>query len=244
MVDEVRRPVVIVVIACASLLTARDAHACGAAYPGGPVMCDYPRVVAQPAPIVRMSASYATTRTTLLFGSGRRADLTRHAIFGGLEAPLSRRLTMHFGAGGIAGGTLGASEMGPGFTGFAGVGGRVVDEKDAWPFVQVTATLSGSHALTRAEGTSERYTAFDLRLGAMAGKTFARTVTPYAVVRAFGGPVYWRFEGERVTGTDLYKYQVGAGVSLALFDRRLDVFVEGIALGERTLACGIGTTFF
>ena len=42
------------------------------------------------------------------------------------------------------------------------------------------------------------------------GKIF----TPYVTARVFGGPVYWRLDGADVTGTDLYKYQVGGGLSL------------------------------
>jgi hypothetical protein len=253
----------------ASTLAPRSAHACGAAYPGGPVMCDFPRTgahaaAAQPA-IARVSASYAFTSTTILFGSGRRADLTRHAVFGGVQIPFNRSgsLTAQLGAGGIAGGELvhGAARdtIGPGFAAFTGIAWRVVDGRDAIPFVQLTATLSGTHMLTRtddrgtrtdgttspgAQPESPRFTALDLRLGAIAGKTFADVFTPYVTARAFGGPIAWHFDGAPVTGTDLYKYQLGAGLSLALFRRKLDVFAEGIALGERGFAAGIGTTFF
>ncbi len=246
-------------------LSSRQADACGAAYPGGPVMCDYPRQIAAPQAIARLSASYAFTSTTLLFGDGRRADLTRHAVFGSMQFPLSRTgtLTAQLGAGGIAGGELvhGAARdtIGPGFAAFGGIAWRAYDGTDALPFVQLTATLSGTHALTRTDdrgthtdGSSSagarpetpRFTAFDLRVGAIAGKTFANAFTPYVTARAFGGPITWRFDGASVTGTDLYKYQLGGGLSLALFGRRLDVFAEGIALGERGLAAGIGTTFF
>jgi hypothetical protein len=249
-----------------TLLVPRPALACGAAYPGGPVMCDYPRKDAPASagmPIARLAASYAFTSTTLLFGEGRRADLTRHAVFGSVQIPLSRSgaISGQIGAGGIGGGELvhGAARdtLGPGFAGFVGIAGRVVDGRGALPFVQLTATLSSTHALTRTDargtrtdGTSmarpdtSRFTAFDLRVGAIAGKTLAEVFTPYVTARAFGGPIYWRFDGNDVTGTDLYKYQVGGGLSLALFDRRLDVFAEGIALGERGIAAGIGTTFF
>jgi hypothetical protein len=242
----------------------RTAHACGAAYPGGPVMCDFPGKdggATEGVPIARLSASYAFTSTTLLFGNGRRADLRRHAIFGSVQVPLTRsgKLSMQFGAGGIAGGELvhGAAHdsIGPGFSAFAGVAGRVVDGRGALPFVQLTATLSATHALTRTDdrgtrtdgGTSPgspRFTAFDVRAGVIAGRTIGDVFTPYVTARAFGGPIAWRFDGEAVTGTDLYKYQLGGGLSLALLDRRLDVFAEGIALGERGLAAGIGTTFF
>jgi hypothetical protein len=95
-----------------------------------------------------------------------------------------------------------------------------------------------------AQPETPRFTAFDLRAGAIAGKTIAGVFTPYVTARAFGGPVSWRFDGDAVTGTDLYKYQLGGGLSLALFDRKLDVFAEGIALGERGFAAGVGTSFF
>ena len=258
---------------------APEAHACGAAYPGGPVMCDYPRrspdgrVVDRPAgddtrptgpPIAHLSASYAFTSTTILFGSGRRAELTRHAVFGALQLPLTRSgaVTGLVGAGGVAGGELihGAARdtIGPGFAGYLGVAGRVYDGKGWVPFLQLTATLSVTHMGTRTDDRGTRtdgstsaagpsspaFTASDLRVGAIAGKTFGEVFTPYVTGRVFGGPIAWRFDGAAVTGTDLYKYQVGGGLSLALFQRRLDVFAEGIALGERGLAAGVGTTFF
>ena len=254
-------------------LLARPAHACGAAYPGGPVMCDFPRKDSPASsanapsgpPIARLSASYAFTSTTILFGSARRAELTRNTIFGGVQAPLTRSGTwsLLFGAGGIASGELvhGAAHdsLGPGFSAYGGVAGRVVDGRGALPFVQLTATLSATHALTRtddrgtrsngsttpgAQPETPRFSAFDLRVGAIAGKTFGDVFTPYVTARAFGGPVFWHLDGASVTGTDLYKYQLGGGVSVALFRRRLDLFAEGIPAGERGVAAGIGTTFF
>lgn len=238
-------------------------------------MCDFPRRpdaehpdVRAPAhgpPVARLSASYAFTSTTILFGGDRRADLTRHALFGSAQLPVTRSgsINILIGAGGVAGGELvhGAARdtIGPGFAGFTGIAGRIYDGRGALPFVQLTATLSMTHMLTRtddrgthtdgttsknAQPESPRFTALDLRVGVVAGKTFADVFTPYVTARAFGGPISWRYDGEEVTGTDLYKYQVGGGLSLALFDRRFDVFAEGIALGERGLAAGVGTTFF
>jgi len=226
-------------------------------------MCDFPRKAAQAPAIVRLSASYAFTSTTLLFGDGRRADLTRHAVFGGVQLPISDTLSAQFGAGGIAGGELvhGAARdtIGPGFAAYGGIAWRAYDGAEALPFVQLTATLSATHALTRTDERGTRtdgstspnaqpetphFNAFDLRVGAIAGKTFANAFTPYVTARVFGGPITWRFDGADVIGTDLYKYQLGGGLSLALFDRHLDLFAEGIALGERGFAAGIGTTFF
>jgi hypothetical protein len=254
-----------------TLAVPRVAHACGAAYPGGPVMCDFPRkdagsagATSATAPVARLSASYSFTSTTLLFGSGRRAELTRHAVFGNVQIPLTRSgaLSLQIGAGGIAGGELvhGAARdtLGPGFAASSGVAWRAVGARGALPFVQLTATLGVTHALTRTDdrGTrtdattspgarpdTPRFTALDLRLGAVVGRTFSDVFTPYATARAFGGPIAWRFDGAAVTGTDLYKYQVGGGVALALVGRKLDVFAEGIAFGERGVAAGVGTTF-
>lgn len=182
-----------------------------------------------------------------------------------MQIPFNRSgsLSAQLGAGGIAGGELvhGAARdtIGPGLAAFTGVAWRVVDGHGAIPFVQLTATLSATHMLTRTDdrgtrtdGTTSpgaqpetpRFTALDLRLGAIAGKTFADVFTPYVTARAFGGPIAWHFDGASVTGTDLYKYQLGGGLSLALFERKLDVFAEGIALGERGFAAGVGTTFF
>ncbi|MDB4940657.1 MAG: hypothetical protein JWP97_191 [Labilithrix sp.] len=132
-------------IAAALLAASPAALACGAAYPGGPVMCDYPRrnadgtLVDRPpsgaeasgAPVAHLSASYAFTSTTILFGSGRRADLTRHGVFGALQLPLNRAGTVTglVSAGGIVGGTLvhGAARdtVGPGFAANVGAAWRV-----------------------------------------------------------------------------------------------------------------------
>jgi hypothetical protein len=58
----------------------------------------------------------------------------------------------------------------------------------------------------------------------------------------FGGPVYWRYAGTAVTGTDDHHWQVGAGVSL-LVARRVDVFAEGVPLGEVGVTAGAGLSF-
>jgi hypothetical protein len=227
-------------------------------------MCDYPRTgdhgKGVGRPVIRLSTSYAYTNTTILFLSGeRRADLTRHAAFVAGEVPLSRAASssfaLQFGAGGIGNGALVSNasgtnpsrvyDIGPGFSAFTGLAWRVLDAKDEWPFIHLTATLSFTHAATRSDVSNDRYTALDLRFGAIVGKTLGDSgITPYIAARAFGGPIFWKLDGQSVTGTDLYKYQLGGGLSVALFNRRIDVFAEGIGLGERGIAAGIGTTFF
>lgn len=239
---------------------------CGAAYPGGPVMCESPNWDAtEPSrPTARLSASYAFTSTTILFGDGKRADLTRHAAFAQLQLPLNRSgsVTGFVGAGGVAGGTLvhgfARDAVGPGLATSLGAAYRVYDGKGFLPFVQLSGTLSFTHMGTRTDDRGTRtdgsaspsgastpaFNAGDARIGAIVGETFGEVFTPYVTARVFGGPIAWKYDGEAVTGTDLYKYQVGGGFSVALFHRRLDFFAEGIALGERGIAAGLGTTFF
>ena len=62
------------------------------------------------------------------------------------------------------------------------------------------------------------------------------------VVRGFGGPVYWTYQGASVLGTDTHHYQVGAGLAL-LVGRRVDLFVEGVPLGEQAVAGGVAASF-
>jgi hypothetical protein len=116
---------------------------------------------------------------------------------------------------------------------------RAVDEGTVAPFVLLTGTLGASLSFTSPEAQS--MTAFDARLGVAAGKTIAHTVTPYLVARAFGGPILWHDAGASVTGTDVYHYQLGAGLVVRL--GRFDVLVEGVPLGEQAIVGGGGMAF-
>ncbi len=66
------------------------------------------------------------------------------------------------------------------------------------PFVLLTSMASYSAAKTQLDGTNERalYEAFDLRLGTIVGATLWDTIRPYAAARVFGGPVFWRYDGQ------------------------------------------------
>lgn len=206
-----------------------------------------PGAARTPSP-VHVALSWSFTSTTILFGEGRRADLTRHAVFGASELSLGHGWSFRFGAGGILAGTIrpagGEASFGPGVTAFVGVAKALVDERPEVPFVQVGATLSGSRVATRGPSPTEAptFTAFDLRPSITVGKTLG-IVVPYATARAFGGPIFYELAGSEVTGTDLYKYQLGGGLALALPSRVLDLFVEGIGLGERGVSAGVGSTF-
>ena len=184
-----------------------------------------------------MFASYAFTSTALRFDGEKRVDLTRHAVFAGSELPLATDLSLSFGAGGVLAGTIDRYDLGPGTSLFFGTSWRAIDERDAPAFLQANTTLSVTRTATSLH---ESFTAFDLRASLVAGHNFGNVFTPYAVLRGFGGPVYWAGD----IGTDIHKYQVGAGFSQILPSRLFDFFVEGIPLGERGIAAGLGTTLF
>jgi hypothetical protein len=136
----------------------------------------------------------------------------------------------------------GTYDFSPGPAAVVGATWRVLE---AHPFLVLTSQLSFSAARTRRSGTEEStvgYEAFDLRLGGLFGTTLFDIVSPYAAARIFGGPVFWHYQGASVTGTDLYHYQIGAGVGV-LVASRVDLFAEAIPLGERALSAGLHVAF-
>jgi len=84
--------------------------------------------------------------------------------------------------------------------------------------------------------------AVDFRLSLMGGKTFEGVLSPYLVVRAFGGPVLWKYRGDYQLGGDKYHFQVGGGLVVAL-PAHFDVYAEGVPLGERSAVVGMGYSF-
>jgi hypothetical protein len=109
--------------------------------------------------------------------------------------------------------------------------------------VLLTGSMAASLAWTSPPGggAASTLSAFDVRLGVVAGKTIAHAVTPYVLARAFGGPVFASLAGNSVTGTDANHYQVGAGVSVHV--GRFDAVVEGVPLGELGIVAGVGLAF-
>ena len=112
--------------------------------------------------------------------------------------------------------------------------GLLLEQGTYSPFLQ----LSGSVALSAMQGPADHYVAIDFRAGLAAGWTFFERLTPYAVVRAFGGPVFYG----PALGTDAYHVQLGAGLVLGL-PLGLDLSVEVIPLGEQRVTAGLGVSF-
>jgi hypothetical protein len=184
------------------------------------------------------------TSTVLRFDD-LRAEQERAAAFAELAYFPTSSLALQAGAGALLGGSLragGASHdflPGP----MASLGARWLVLAEPAYFAALTAGFSFVLARTRRESEpSEPYHAYDLRLGAEAGLHLARILRPYVLARVFGGPVVWRYRGETVTGTDVYHYQVGAGLGVAL-GRHVTLLVEGSPLGEQAASVGVGVSF-
>jgi len=189
---------------------------------------------------VGVSGLYTSTR--LRFNGSVHAEQERYASLASLAYLPTPRLVLQAGAGVAFGGSLtlpdGKHEFSAGPTGLLGADFRAYD--DGRYFVLLTSALSFASARTHlGDEASVGYQAFDLRIGSQLGVQLAEIFRPYVVVRAFGGPVYWRYLGESVTGTDTHHYQVGAGAALRVA-KTVNLFVEGIPLGERALSFGVG----
>jgi hypothetical protein len=187
----------------------------------------------------RVGATDSFASTALRFSNNLGVDEERHASLATLDYRPNRKVTLQAGAGVLLGGHIMAAgarfDFAPGFVSALGASFRIVDAKAAIPFVLLTAQLSYPSTLTGGVA----YNALDIRAGVATGWTLLDILTPYVVARAFGGPVFWRYQGDAVTGTDVYHYQAGAGLSL-LLGRRVDLFVEGVPLGELGVAAGLG----
>jgi hypothetical protein len=157
------------------------------------------------------------------------------------EQSLTATLSWHKGSfglegglGAILGGTLGGYDVSPGFSVVAAGSWLALYEGEVRPFVLLSLSASVSTATTDVG----RVTAVDLRGGVVVGKTFFERLTPYLVARVFGGPVSWN----GLTGGDQHHYTIGGGATLRL-PGGFDVLAEGMALGERSVAIGVGLSF-
>jgi hypothetical protein len=225
-------------------LAARHAEACGVSGVDGVSSCSLAEHDEALRPRWAVSASALYTSTRLRFTGGLHGDQTRYAALASLAYLPTPVLTLQAGAGATFGGSLtlpdGRHDFSPGPTAFIGASWRVFD---ADAFLVLTSLLSFSAARTQLQGEpSVGYEAFDLRLGAELGTTLFRVLRPYIPVRVFGGPVFWKYQGASVDGTDTHHYQVGLGLGVAV-SRRVGVFAEGIPLGERAVSLGLAAAF-
>lgn len=197
----------------------------------------------------RVSAVVGHAASTLIFDGTTRVGINRRAILGTYERRLAEKWTLQFAAGGLVTGTLtvGADryQFGPGWSAGISTSYRALDGRGSKPFLLLGGTLAFAGATTRAQTNNSAeigYLAGDVRLSVVLGKTFFQALSPYAVVRGFGGPIWWQIQGKDVVGTDAYKFQIGAGLSVTM-PRGFDAFIEGVPFGEKALSTGLGYSF-
>lgn len=224
---------------------ARRAHACGVSGVDGVASCSLAEHNEAVRPHWAVSASGLYTNTSLRFSGGIHVDQTRYAAIAALAYLPTPELTLQLGVGSAFGGHIDAADgrhdFSPGPTALIGASYRLID-KESW-FLTLTSLLSFSASRTTlGNDPSIGYEAFDLRLGGELGTTLFGVLRPYVPVRVFGGPVYWKYQGASVTGTDTHHYQVGLGVGVRMA-RNFGAFAEGIPLGERALSLGLAASF-
>lgn len=194
-----------------------------------------------------MSASYSVFATELTVAGGSDAFVERRAVNASLGYRYSDTISFQLGAGATLGGRFvyGTERyrFDPGWIASASGTWKAAGTKRGDAFLIAGASVSASGAATRdARDRTDPFYAFDVRVSVVAGKTFFDVLSPFAVVRAFGGPVLWHHGRSDLIAGDRYHFQIGAGVSVNL-PERFDVFTEIIPLGERAAAIGIGYSF-
>jgi hypothetical protein len=234
----------------AAVALPRAAEACGSSGPDGVSACSLAEHEEAERPRWRLGVSGVYTSTALHFSSTLETSETRYAALAEAAYAPTARLTFSAGLGAALGGRLvapdGPHDFAPGVVSDLGASYRVLEGGTPLGrgFVIVSGVVSFTASTTqlRNEGPRTAYDALDFRAGLVGGFTWWRAFNAYAVVRAFGGPVYWRYAGESQLGTDTHHYQVGGGLALVIL-RRVDLFVEGIPLGEQAIAAGVSLAF-
>lgn len=243
--------------ACVLLLGApRVVLACGAsASSGGVAVCSLDDVRKERHKRWHLAASYSYAQTRIRFmgdelSGSTRFDQTRQLVLVSAAYRPKRWWSLELGAGALADGTLTFREgdgvvnrekrtMAPGPVA-AIASSFVVSRGEKWvPFALVTVQFS---AVFSSTGQAEPYVGTDLRVGAAVGFRVGSVFLPYVLARAFGGPISWKLDGARVQGTDSYHYQAGLGISMVL-PRQIDLYIEGVPVGERGFSGGWGWTF-
>jgi hypothetical protein len=231
------------------LFAAPPVFACGVSGGGSPGICTIEEHEASLRKW-RIGAAYTHTVTRIQYSDNTERANERNGVVVTLDRQLSNRVVFQAAAGALLYGTIkmpGVERtMTPGALLAASLAWRVLDmDGDGTPFLILTGTFAGFVGGTKGTNVpSGSYEAFDLRIGAVFGTVIPigkASLRPYGVVRLFGGPIIWSEGSSTITGTDAYKHQLGGGATFVW--KRLDVFVEGIAIGERAMAGGLGISF-
>ena len=231
--------------ACACWNAASSAWACGVSGPDGVWSCSLEEHEVETRPRWVMGVAGVYSRTSLQFGDAVRAGQSRHALVGVGAYSLTPALSLRASAGVAFAGELrapdGVHAFDPGPTLALGADYRLLGGKGK-AFWLLSAMVSATTARTHLGTQSARYSAFDLRLGTAFGVQLFEMLRPYALLRVFGGPAFWRYAGSSRVGTDVYHYQIGVGLAW-LIAERVDISFEGVPLGERALSGAVAVVF-
>ena len=167
-----------------------------------------------------------------------------------MSVTLGRRLgiyTVHANIGTVLGGTLETESrtftVERGWLASVGVARRWILGADRSWFVTGSLTLGASSAPTReGEVQGRNITATDMRMGVIGGVTLWDTLSPYLLVRAFGGPVFWAKDDKEIMTGDAYHYNLGSGLSARLPGNLL-ALVDASVLGARNVSFGLSMRF-
>ena len=188
-----------------------------------------------------MSVAAAAASTRLVFDGDRDVELDQQAITVSVGQVRPSRWSVRASLGAVLDGALAGEgrryQLDPGV-----VGAIAIARPWTWGpwLVHGTASLGASRVTTTqrvAGAPPDGRVAIDARIGATAGRQLG-PVMPYALARAFGGPVLWTIDGAGVTGTDAYHVQLGAGATLSIGDA-WSVMIDVAALGERAASVGV-----
>jgi hypothetical protein len=124
------------------------------------------------------------------------------------------------------------------------IGRRFFGSKPTMPYLLVVGTFSGSSTSIRRESDGELagLHAFDAKADVSMGWTLGEAFSPYAAVRAFGGPVLWEQDGKYRLAGDLYHVSLACGFNLSI-GHRVSAYFDGAFLGARGLSGGFAVRF-
>lgn len=190
----------------------------------------------------RVAAAFATTSSVVVFSDGSQPELRRSVVTASMERRLAEKWTLHIGGGASHdgelefGGVRHALSHGP--VVLASVSYRLAAGP---PWLLIAGSASFATTATASSREQARLTACDARASFTLGTTLGKAIAPYAALRAFAGPVFWRHRGEAVLGSDRYHLQLAAGILATT--RWLDAFVEIAPVGERSVTVGVAASF-
>lgn len=189
------------------------------------------------------------TDTDLVFDDDSEYRFNQSAVMATLGYRLSSNWSVRGAVGAVLSGSLEADDasgrehdMNSGLViSLAAARNWTFGASDAY-FVTGSLSLAGATTSTREammESDDIGLSAFDVRVGALAGRTFFDVWQPYVLARFFGGPVLWTVDDEDIIGSDRFHVQLGVGSSIATRFGLL-VTADVSLLGERSASLGLG----